>query len=83
LSARKEHKKGVHVSLKDQLILRTDKVHAAVARVMEEKKLHAKNPGKRGRKCKAQEVESESEDNSSHVDSDPIGPVDILDGPEQ
>ena len=81
LSARKEHKKGVRVSLKDQLILTMDEAHAAAARAVEEKKLRVKKPGKRGRKRKAQEVESESEDSSSQLGSDLIVPADILDGP--
>jgi hypothetical protein len=82
LSARKKHKRGVRVSLKDQLILTTDEAHAAAARAAEEKKLRIKKQGKRGRKRKVQEVESESDDNSSQLGSDPIVPTDILDGPE-
>jgi hypothetical protein len=72
LSARKEHHKGVRVSLRDQLILTTDEAHAAVARAVEEKKLRAKKTRPQGRKRKVQEVESESEDNSSQSSSDPI-----------
>jgi hypothetical protein len=71
----------VRVSLKDQLILTTDEAHAAAVRAVEEKKLGVKKPGKRGRKRKAQEVESESEDSSSQLGSDPIVPADILNGP--
>ena len=52
LSARKEHKRGVRVSLKDQLILTTEEAHGAAARAVEGKKLRAKKPGKRGRKRK-------------------------------
>jgi hypothetical protein len=59
----------VRISLKNQLILITDEVHAAVARTAEEKKSHTKNR-KWGQKRKAQEVQSESEDNLSQIGSD-------------
>jgi hypothetical protein len=78
LSTRKEHKKGIHVSLKDQLILTTDEALAAAARAVEEKKMQAKKPGKWGRKRKVQEVESESEDNSSQLGSDSVPLPEIL-----
>ena len=42
LSARKEHKKSVRVSLKDQLILTTDEAHATVAPTRDEKKMRIK-----------------------------------------
>jgi hypothetical protein len=60
------------------LILTTDEALAAAAHAVEEKKMRAKKPGKRGRKRKAQEVESESEDDSSHLGSDSILPPEIL-----
>jgi hypothetical protein len=78
LSACKEHKKGVRISLKNQLILTTDKAHAAAAHAKEEKKLRTKKPGKWGGKHKVQEVESESEDNSSQLGSDSVLPPEIL-----
>jgi len=78
LAARKEYKKGLRVSLKDQLILTMDEAHAAATRAVEEKKMRAKRPGKRGWKRKVQEVESESKDNSSQVGSDPVLPPEIL-----
>jgi hypothetical protein len=69
---------GVRVSLKDQLILTTDEAHAAAACGKEEKKMRAKKPGKRGRNRKVQEVDSESEDNSSQLGSDSILLPEIL-----
>jgi len=78
LAARKEQKKGARVSLKGQLILTADEALEAAKLAAEEKKKRAKKGGKRGRKRKAQEVESESEDNSSRLGSDPILPPEIL-----
>lgn len=46
LSTRKEHKKGICVSLKDQLILTTDEAYAAAAHAAEEKKMWAKKGNK-------------------------------------
>ena len=79
LAARKEQKKGTRVTLKDQLLLTTDEVIAAVERLAEEKKKRVKKTSRQGRKRKAQEVESESEDNSSHAGSDYAFPSEILD----
>jgi hypothetical protein len=67
----------LHVSLKDQLILTMNETYAAAVYTVKEKKTQAKKPGK-GRKCKAQEVESELEDNSSQLDSDPVLLLEIL-----
>ena len=81
LSARKEHKKGMRVSLKDQLLLTTDEAFATAQEVATQKK-SAKKPtkgGKRGRKRKAQEIESDLDDNSSHLDSDLVLPPEIFD----
>ena len=60
------------------MLLTTDEAFATVARSAEEKKKQATKTGKRGRKRKVQEVESESEPESSTVDSDPVLPSEIL-----
>ena len=78
LSARKERKKGARVYLKDLLCLTTDEAIAAAQQAKEEKKKRTKKGGKRGKKRKVQEIESESEDNSSQVDSDSILLLEIL-----
>ena len=65
------------MSLKGQLILTADEALKAV-KLAAEKKKQVKKGGKQGRKRKAQEVESESEDNSSRLGSDPILPPEIL-----
>jgi hypothetical protein len=75
----KNIRKGICMSLKDQLILTKDEAYATAARVVEEKKQQAKKPGKWGQKCKVQEEESESEDNSSHLGSDSALSLEILD----
>ena len=79
LSACKEQKKGARVDLKDQLLLITDEAFAAVACYTEEKKKCVKKTSKRGRKRKVQEVESESELESSDVGSDSVLLLEILD----
>ena len=81
LSARKEQKKGIRVSLKDQLLLTSDEAFATAQKVATQKKKPAKNPtkgGNRGMKRKAQEVESDADDNSSHVGSDLALPPEIF-----
>lgn len=49
-----------------------DKMHAAVVYAVEEKKLHAKKSTKWGRKHKAPEIVSESDESNSKSGSDPI-----------
>jgi hypothetical protein len=50
-----------------------------VVRLVEEKKKQVNKTGMKGRKRKAQEVESESDDNSSHAGSNYELPPEILD----
>jgi len=79
LAARKQQSKGIRVSLKNLLVMTTDEALAAAKRSVEEKKKRGKKPAKRGRKRKAQEVESDADDTGSHVGSDPVLPLEIFD----
>ena len=61
------------------MLLITDEAFAAVACYTKEKKKCVKKTSKWGRKRKVQEVESESEPESSDVGSDSVLPLEILD----
>lgn len=70
------------MSLKDQLLLTSDEAFAMVQKVAIQKNKSAKKPTKgrkRGRKWKAQEVEGDVDNNSSHVGSDLVLPSEIFD----
>ena len=68
----------MRVSLKHELLLTADEAFAKAEKAAEKKKL-AKNGGKRGWKRKAKEIESDTDDNSSHIGSDPVLPPEIFD----
>jgi hypothetical protein len=55
-----------------------DEAFAAVQCTAEEKKKRGEKSAQQGRKQQAQDLESDSEDSSSHLDSDSIVPVEIL-----
>ena len=78
----------MRVSLKDELLLTADKAFAKAQKVATEEKAAVgktksvkkpKNGGKRGRKRKAKEIESDADDNSSNVGSDSVLPPEIFD----
>ena len=79
LTARKQQKKGKRIALKDQLLLTTDEIYKAVEALDNEGKERQKKEGKKKPKRKIEEVESESEDESSTTGMDTILPPEILD----
>ena len=66
------------MSLKHELLLMVDEAFAKAEKAVEKKK-STKNGGKRGWKRKAKEIESDTDDNSSHISSDPVLPPEIFD----
>ena len=79
LSARKEREKGKRIALKDQLLLTTEELHAAVVAI--EKEGEDKNKKKGKRKCRRSITPSEngSKDGNEASDDTPIVRTEISD----
>ena len=60
--------------LKDQLLLTTEEIHKAVVAIEKDQAERRKKKWKKGRKRKAADIESDSDEASIVADSDPILP---------